>query len=36
VDEGLLGVADYKKFLTERRRLVAERLNEFLGCGNAP
>ena len=28
-------VADYKSFLVERRKRVAERLNEFLGCGNA-
>ena len=35
VDEELLGLADYKKFLTERRRRIAERLNEFLGCGNS-
>lgn len=35
VEEELLGIADYKKFLTERRRRIAERLNEFLGCGNA-
>jgi hypothetical protein len=33
--EELLGVADYKSFLVERRKRVAERLNEFLGCGNA-
>lgn len=32
VEEALLGVADYKKFLAERRKRVAERLNEFLGC----
>lgn len=34
-NEELLGVADYKSFLVERRKRVAERLNEFLGCGNA-
>jgi len=28
-------LADYKSFLVERRKRVAERLNEFLGCGNA-
>ena len=33
-NEELLGVADYKSFLVERRKRVAERLNEFLGCGN--
>jgi hypothetical protein len=32
VEVELLGVADYKKFLAERRKRVAERLNEFLGC----
>ena len=29
-DSGLLEVEAYKAFLTERRRLVSERLNEFL------
>ena len=28
---GLLQVASYKQFMTERRALVAKRLNEFLG-----
>jgi hypothetical protein len=30
-DPALLDVGDYKKFLVERRRLISERLNEFLG-----
>lgn len=30
-DPALLDVGDYKKFLAERRRLISERLNEFLG-----
>jgi hypothetical protein len=30
-DPSLLDVGDYKKFLIERRRLISERLNEFLG-----
>lgn len=34
VNEELLGVADYKSFLVERRKRIAKRLNEFLGCGN--
>jgi hypothetical protein len=29
----LLEVSAYKSFLAERRRLIAERLNEFLGVG---
>ena len=32
-DPALLDVGDYKKFLVERRRLISERLNEFLGAG---
>ena len=28
----LLDVGDYKRFLMERRRLISERLNEFLGA----
>jgi hypothetical protein len=28
---GLLGVAEYKSFLAERRKSVSKRLNEFLG-----
>jgi len=31
-DPALLDVGDYKKFLAERRRLISERLNEFLGA----
>jgi hypothetical protein len=31
-DPALLDVGDYKKFLVERRRLISERLNEFLGA----
>ncbi len=30
-DDGMLGIEDYKRFLKERRDLVARRLNEFLG-----
>ena len=30
-DETLLGVEDYKAFLAARRKLIAGRLNEFLG-----
>jgi hypothetical protein len=30
-DETLLGLASYKPFLTKRRELIANRLNEFLG-----
>ena len=30
-DAALLGVAEYKQFLTDRRQLVSQRLNEFLG-----
>lgn len=32
-DPALLDVADYKRFLVERRRLISERLNGFLGVG---
>lgn len=32
IDPALLDVGDYKKFLVERRRLISERLNEFLGA----
>jgi hypothetical protein len=32
-DPALLGVAAYKAFLLDRRKAVAERLNEFLGAG---
>ena len=32
-DPNLLTVERYKAFLTERRRLIAERLNTFLGGG---
>jgi hypothetical protein len=31
-DPALLDVGDYKKFLVERRRLISERLNEFLSA----
>ena len=31
VEDGLLGLEDYRSFLVERRKLVAARLNEFLG-----
>lgn len=31
-DPALLDVGDYKKFLVVRRRLISERLNEFLGA----
>ena len=32
-DPSLLAVESYKAFLAERRRLIAERLNTFLGGG---
>ena len=31
-DPSLLDVGDYKKFLVERRRLISERLNAFIGA----
>lgn len=31
-DPNLLELADYKSFLSERRRLISKRLNEYLGC----
>ena len=31
-DAALLDVGDYKKFLVERRRLISERLNAFVGA----
>ena len=31
-DPSLLSVSDYKRFLEERRRRIAARINEFLGC----
>jgi hypothetical protein len=31
MDEDLLVKAQYKAFLSERRKLIAARLNEFLG-----
>jgi len=31
VENGMLGVENYRAFLVERRKLVADRLNEFLG-----
>lgn len=31
-DDGLLEVGAYKNFLAERRKLVAERLNQFLAA----
>jgi hypothetical protein len=33
IDPALLGVGAYKAFLLDRRKAVAERLNEFLGAG---
>jgi hypothetical protein len=30
-ESSLLGIPEYKEFLVERRKLIAERLNEFLG-----
>jgi len=35
-DPALLDVGDYKKFLVERRRLISERLNEFLSAASTP
>ena len=35
MDETLLGVEDYKTFLAARRKLIATRLNEFLGNHDA-
>jgi hypothetical protein len=35
IDQTLLDVGDYKTFLVERRRLISERLNEFLGVAGA-
>jgi hypothetical protein len=32
----LLGVSAYKTFLGERRRTIAQRLNDYLGEGSQP
>jgi len=34
-DQALLGVESYKRFLAERRKAIARRLNEFLGTGDS-
>jgi hypothetical protein len=35
-DPNLLGLIDYKAFLTKRREMIATRLNEFLGTNRSP